>query len=111
DATLPVCSRRALVHVCEILGNRHYSLLAEWMTGIARRRQRVPFAVIPQVFDMVVQWRDLAPLAALVGDERGRWLALQHGPWRFIGEVDLNEAWAAANAPSSELSMDEALQA
>lgn len=113
EETQPCCSRRAAHYLAELLSDpyRHYPMLVEWLERVAVKRQRLPYALLPVIFDHATRWKQLGPLAALVGGERGRWLAAQNPGWRHIAGADLNDAWHAIRTKPAPVHRDEALKA
>jgi len=113
EETLPCCSRRAAHHLAELLSdpNRYHPMLVEWLAKTGQKGRRVPYGMLPPLFDITVRRKELWSLVALVGGERGRWLAAQNPTWRRIAEVDLDDARQAIHNKPAPAQMDEVLKA
>lgn len=89
---VPRCSPEMTRYLTRMLEGQHAELLPEFLTTLAKAKQRVPEETLPLLLDRARNVYHLrAPLMAALG-ETGKWLARQNPVWYFAALLTFESA-------------------
>ncbi|MBS1562971.1 MAG: hypothetical protein JST39_01225, partial [Bacteroidetes bacterium] len=89
----PYCSPAAVQALNDILEEDSSSLLKLWLQLCRQKRQLVPPALLPALFDKVTTQKKLRTLAQTCAGRRGAWLAAFNKDWAFSSAPSDEETW------------------
>lgn len=87
EETKPHSTAKATAVLKTILNEGHYSLLELWLKRCAEKGWCVEPEIIPQLFDIATERKDLTKLINEISGKRGEWLSTLNPRWNFFSAV------------------------
>lgn len=93
EETRLYCSDFAKQVLKDILSSESNSLLKIWLTQCADNNQLVHPELLPTLFDIAIQQKQLRNLVEHCGGNRGRWLSKFNSAWQYAEPATDEELW------------------